>query len=266
MRYEGNIRKMRSELDNSVDYYLPIGTDEIHMNKLIGRNIKISYSGIINCVSCSAKTKTSFHQGHCYSCFTSLPQCDVGILRPEQDMSHEGISRDLEWAKKNSLVDHAVYIAITGGVKVGVTRFTQIPTRWIDQGAIKAIVLAKTPHRNLAGQIEVFLKDYIADKTNWSKMLKTKVADINLVEIKNELSSKLPEDLKMYLSFNNKITKVNYPDKYEIDKFSSKSLDKENIVEGKLVGIKGQYLIFESGNVINIRKHNGYFVSLETTE
>lgn len=253
---------MRSEPGTPVNYFLSIGDDEIKVNNLIGKNIRIKYENQINCIHCSAKTNKSFHQGYCYSCFTSIPQCDVGVLHPEKDMSHEGISRDMEWAKKNSLVDHYVYLAITGGVKVGVTRHTQIPTRWIDQGAIKAIRLAKTPHRNLAGQIEVDLKEHISDKTNWSKMLQSKTADLDLIEIKKDISNKLSSQYHKYLSFNNKVERFEYPFDYQLDTFKSISLEKENEISGKLIGIKGQYLIFETGFVINIRKHNGFLISL----
>ena len=179
-------------------------------------------------------------------------------------MSHEGISRDMTWSKANSLVDHYVYLAITGGVKVGVTRHTQIPTRWIDQGAIKAIRFAKTPNRNLAGQIEVDLKQHVSDKTNWSKMLKSKQTDLNLSIIKTDIIAKLSPEFRDYISNNNKIESFVYPFDYNIDNFNTISLDNENLVAGKLIGIKGQYLIFENGNVMNIRKHNGYLISLET--
>ena len=264
MKYEGNIKKMRSEYAYPVKYFLSVGEHEININSLINKHLSITYKHKINCINCGAETNKSFHQGYCYSCFMSTPQCDVGVLRPELDMSHEGISRDMEWAKKNSLVDHYVYLAITGGVKVGVTRNTQVPTRWIDQGAIKTIRFAKTPYRNLAGQIEVDLKQYVSDKTNWSKMLKSKQTDLSLTKIKTELSKKLSPNFKPYLSFNNNIETFTYPFEYQIDSFNTVSLENIDIISGKLIGIKGQYLIFENGNVFNIRKHNGYLVSIET--
>lgn len=257
---------MRTSFDNPVNYYLQCGDSEIEMNKLIGKNIKIDYAGKINCIHCGARTKTSFHQGYCYSCFTSIPQCDTGVLYPEKDMSHLGISRDMEWAKENSLVDHYVYLAFTGDVKVGVTRYTQIPTRWIDQGAIAAIKLAKTPYRNLAGVIESALKLHISDKTNWTKMLKTFHTDKDLKEVKKNISALIPDEQKKFVTFDNTITNINYPySPKNFNKFASISLDKTTSFSSKLVGIKGQYLIFENANVINIRKHNGYFVEIEVS-
>lgn len=264
MIYTGNIQKMRTVLDSPVKYFLPIGATEIDMNAQIGKMLSIKYDGRINCINCSATTKTSFHQGYCYSCFTSIPECDSGVLRPETDQSHLGISRDLEWAKSNSLIDHYVYLAITGNLKVGVTRYNQIPIRWIDQGAVRAIKLAKTPYRQLAGLIEVELKKYVSDKTNVNKMLMTSFSDFDLVKSKNELSSMLAPEFKKYLSFDNSITSIKYPYDCSLENLKTVSLNKSNEIAGKLKGIKGQYLIFENGDIINIRTHNGYLVTIIT--
>lgn len=254
---------MRTNNAGTVEYFLQTDDSEIKMNLLIGENLKIEYLHKINCISCSALTKTSFHQGYCYSCFTSLPQCDAGILNPEKDMSHLGISRDMAWAKENSLIDHYVYLAITGDLKVGVTRHTQIPTRWIDQGAIAAIKFAKTPYRHLAGVIETEMKKHVSDKTNWSKMLKASSLEYNLKEEKKRLSALLLDDLKQYLSLDNTVTTINYPYKDPLKEIKSVNLEKTSVISGILIGIKGQYLIFDNGQVINIRKHNGYLVNIE---
>lgn len=263
MVFSGNIQKMRTVVDTPVTYFLPIGENELLMNDLIGKKIRIEYKHKINCINCSVETKKSYHQGYCYSCFITLPQTDEGVLRPEKDMSHLGISRDMEWAKQYSLINHYVYIAITGNIKVGVTRHVQIPYRWIDQGAISAIKLAKTPNRNLAGQIEVELTKHVSDKTNWQKMLQTKISDINLIEIKKQISTYLSEEFQKYVIFDDSITNILYPYSYDIDKFKSVSLDTQPIIQAKLKGIKAQYLIFDTGEVINIRKHNGYFIDFE---
>lgn len=263
MNYTGNIVKMRTKGIAPVHYYLKIGENELFVNSLIGEKIKISYKNRINCIGCNAITTKSFHQGYCYSCFTTIPQCDLGVLFPEKDMSHLGISRDMAWAKENSLIDHYVYIAFTGDLKVGVTRHTQIPARWIDQGAIMAIKLAKTPYRHLAGVIETEMKNYISDKTDWSKMLKTEFSNADLIKEKNRLAEVMSVENKKYLTRDNSITEINYPYHYNLEKFSNISFEKSNEVEGNLSGIKGQYLIFEDGKVFNIRRHNGYFVEIE---
>lgn len=266
MKYSGNIVKMSSEGINPVNYFLKIGLDNLYINSLIGKALKIRYKNQINCIYCDAITKTSFHQGYCCSCFVTLPQCDVGVLSPEKDLSHLGISRDMEWSKENSLIDHYVYIAYTGDLKVGVTRHTQIPTRWIDQGAIAAIKLAKTPNRYLAGVIETELKKHISDKTNWIKMLQTDSSDADLLFEKKKLAVLLSEENKKYLTKDNSIINIKYPYHYSSSKFSNISLDKNSEIEGVLEGIKGQYLVFNDGQTINIRKHNGYFVEIDIQE
>lgn len=170
----------------------------------------------------------------------------------------------MEWEEKNHNQPHIVYLAASDKVKVGVTRNTQIPTRWIDQGASSAIRLAKTPNRYEAGILEVALKDFFSDKTNWQRMLKNEIdTSIDLVEEKWNLHDQLPEDLTKFFSEDDEIVTITYPVKEFPTKVVSLSFDKTPIIEGKLVGIKGQYLIFEGGAVLNIRKHTGYHIEIK---
>ncbi len=264
MKLSGNLFKMHVENMQTVQYTLKLGDNKILMNGLIGKTIRLKYDGVINCIHCGRKTKTSFSQGFCYPCFTSVPEADPAVVKPELDLAHEGISRDMEWAKTHSLVDHYVYLAFSSNVKVGVTRCTQVPTRWIDQGAIKAVVLAKTPYRNLAGQIEVAMKDLFADKTNWRKMLSNISCDDEvLLNAKDEALENFPAEFEEYYFDDDTITLINFPVEKYPEKVKSINLDKLPEFEKMLVGIKGQYLIFDDNYVINIRKHNGYFVELE---
>lgn len=264
MIFRGNLLKMTSVYNTPVDYYLTLENEQIHVNKLLGQNIKISFAGLINCIKCGRKTNKSFSQGFCYPCFTTAPEAEPAVVSPELDMAHLGISRDMEWAKTHSLIDHFVYLAVSSGLKVGVTRHTQIPTRWIDQGASYAIKLAKTPYRNLAGQIEVELKKHFADKTNWRNMLANIYdSQINLLEEKNRASALLSTDLRKYITEDNEISHISYPVLEYPTKVNSLNLDKNPVFEGKLMGIKGQYLIFANGIVMNIRSHGGYFVNFE---
>lgn len=262
---EGNIRKMPVELNGTeVIYRLQLGESEILLNEIVGKQVDVNFSGQINCVHCGKKIKKTYGQGFCYPCFISVPEADPAIVKPELDMAHEGIARDMEWAKTHSLIDHFVYFAFTGDVKVGVTRHNQIPTRWIDQGASKAIILAKTPYRNLAGQIEVELKKYFADKTNWRKML----SDIScendiLLTAKNKAIDLLPDNLKEYIFEDNTVTELNYPVIKYPQKVKSLKLDKNPQINKTLTGIKGQYLIFDDNTVINIRNHSGYYISFD---
>lgn len=259
MEYTGNLQKMRTELNQPVDYYLTLGGEELHMNKYLGKQIKMEYTGEINCVKCGRKTSKSFAQGFCYPCFKSAPETEECVLRPELCKAHEGIARDMEYAEKHCLRDQYVYLSLTGGIKVGVTRHTQIPTRWIDQGAVQAIKLAKAPNRYTAGLIEVALKEHMADKTNWRNMLTNKITNnAPLKEVKEEIKSRLPEDLQQYLVSENTITTIEYP-KLEVPvKVASLNFDKTTVVQGTLTGIKGQYLLFDNRSVLNVRKFGGY--------
>jgi hypothetical protein len=264
MQYEGNIKKMRTELATPVKYTLPIGEQQINMNALIGKDIKMNYEGQINCISCGKRTKTSFSQGFCYNCLQTAPEASESVIRPELSKTQFGIARDLEWGKKHDLIDHYVYLAVSNKVKVGVTRNHQIPTRWIDQGASFAIKLALTPNRHIAGVIEVFLKNYFTDKTNWRAMLKNEIArDVDLQHEKQKVVDLLPAELQKYIEADNEVTNINYPVEKFPGKITSLGFDKTPEIEGNLLGIKGQYLLFDDNRVLNIRKHNGYFLRVE---
>jgi len=264
MNYNGTLSKMKTDLQDPIIYNLPIGDDLVLMNDLIGKYIVFDWKKEIYCISCGKKTNKSFAQGHCYPCFINSPETSECILRPELCEAHNGIARDIEWAEKHCLKDHYVYLAISSGIKVGVTRSTQIPTRWIDQGAWKAIKLAKTPNRYIAGLIEVKLKEYISDRTHWQKMLKNILIEgENLLEKKEEMIKYLSKDLAQYKSTNDKIIEINYPVNEYPEKVKSIGFDKFNEISGRLWGIKGQYLMFDDGTVLNIRKHTGYLINFE---
>jgi len=268
MHIEGNIKKMKAGYDHDnpslpVKYYLPVGPDLINLNELSGEKIRLEWKGRINCIHCGRETKKSFAQGYCYPCFISLPQTDACILHPEKCQAHLGISRDMEWAKHNCLQDHFVYLALTPGIKVGVTRKSQVPTRWIDQGAWQAIKLAQTPNRYLAGTIEVLLKQNIPDKTNWRRMLQgVRESNIDLRDEKKRIIGLLPDEMKEYIIEDENIYSFRYPvNRYPV-KIKAMNFEKQHIIEGELTGIKGQYLIFGDGSVLNIRKFGGYLLDV----
>lgn len=262
MQIEGNIIKMRTEQGYPVNYYLPVGNSELYLNDLIGKQIRLEFTGRINCISCGKQTKSSFGQGFCYNCLQTSPEASESVLRPELSKAHLGIARDLEWAKEHDLIDHFVYLASSSDLKVGVTRHHQVPTRWIDQGANAAIVIAKTPNRHIAGIIEVWLKQHLGDKTNWREMLQNKVADIDLQSEKIKALALLPSELSKYALHQSEITTIDYPVIKYPEKVQSISFDNIPIVESELQGIKGQYMLFENGTVLNIRKHNGYYLKI----
>ena len=261
--FEGNLRKMKVQDGDPIRYTLNLDYDDLPMNDLIGEPISLTFNGRINCMACGNTTNKSFGNGFCYPCMIKSPLNSECIIRPELCRAHLGEGRDPEWEKENHLQPHVVYLALSSGLKVGVTRASQVPTRWIDQGAWKAIYLSETPNRYIAGMIETNLKQHISDKTNWQKMLRNiKAAAIDLKEKKNELNQLLPQDLQQYMSDRNDIHELNYPVERYPQKIKSVNFDKVNEISGKLTGIKGQYLIFEDDRVINIRRHNGYHISL----
>lgn len=258
-----NLHKMETLWGRPVSYFFNHNGIKINVNELIGQEISINYKNQINCIRCGSETKTSFAQGYCYPCFISAPETEDCVLRPELCQAHAGVARDMDFAREHCLIDHYVYMALSGGLKVGVTRFTQKPTRWIDQGAGKAIIVAKTPNRFLAGSIEVALKKYFQDKTNWRKMLSSENQDItDLVAEKQKALQLLHPDFRKYESEDNTITEINFPVIQYPVKVKSVGFDKQTVIKEVLTGIKGQYLIFRSGEVLNIRKHGGYLVEI----
>ena len=259
---EGLLHKMIVKLDDDVSYTLRL-SESLCMNDFIGKSISLSWNGTIECAICKKGTKKSFGDGLCYNCFANAPQAAECIIRPELCRAHLGEGRDPEWEEAHHNQPHVVYLAASDCVKVGVTRDTQIPTRWIDQGASSAIRLAETPNRYEAGRLEVELKQFFTDKTNWQRMLKNEVDDeIDLVEEKWTLHDKLPSDLTTYFSENDEVIEINYPVLEFPEKVKSLSFDKTAEISGKLMGIKGQYLLFDEGRVLNIRRHTGYFVTI----
>lgn len=256
--------KMSVSIENDNIHYYFNSSERTSLNELVGKQISLIWNGDIFCQSCHSKIKKTFGEGFCYTCFISAPEATECTLRPELCRAHLGEGRDIDWEQRNHNQPHIVYLAASDKVKVGVTRITQVPTRWIDQGASSAIRLAETPNRYEAGVLEVALKQFFSDKTNWQRMLKNEIDDtIDLVNEKWNLHDLLPHDLTKYFSENDEIVSLSYPvQKYPL-KVSSLSFDKTALIEGILEGIKGQYLLFEGGKVINIRKHTGYSIELK---
>jgi len=266
MKATGNLHKMKTEfIDDEIRYQLKLDDSEIDMNALIGKHISFHFQNQINCISCGKKTAKSFGQGFCYSCFQTAPEAAECVLHPEKCKAQIGEARDMDFAAAHCLIPHYVYLAVTSAVKVGVTRNTQIPTRWIDQGAWKGIIIAETPNRHIAGIIEVFLKKHYSDKTNWRNMLKDiRAEEIDLLDEKSKALSLLPDELKKYTFQTSNICELNYPVNTFPSTPKSLTFDKEVIISGKLNGIKGQYLLFDDDRVLNIRRHSGYLISIES--
>jgi len=259
--FEGTLTKMQTEIGHPIQYYLIFDTNFINVNQLIGRTIEVQHVGY-QCLHCK-KPKKIFRQGFCYDCFSTIPAAADWIMKPELSKAHLDIEdRDLEYEKRVQLQPHVVYLALSSEVKIGVTRKTQVPTRWIDQGAVEALPVLETPNRYLAGVAEVALKNHFADKTNWQKMLKNEISPADLPAEKQKLFDWLPNEVKPYFLEEDQDYLINYPVQQYPVKVSSLNLEKTPNFSGKVTGIKGQYLIFEDGTVFNVRTYEGYVVKI----
>lgn len=268
----GIVRKLKSQLDESgsVHYHLPIGDTLFDLNAVIGKKLTISSLQKISCCHCGKSIKKSYSQGYCYPCMQRLAQCDMCIMKPETCHHSKGTCREPEWGEANCMIHHYVYLANTSSLKVGITRHSQVPTRWIDQGATQALPIFKVNTRLQSGLVEIALAEFIADKTNWRAMLKGKPESIDLkakaADLKPLINDALA-DLRLKYGaesieeLDEDVVELTFPVTEYLPKISSFNLDKTPEISGVLLGIKGQYLIFDGG-VINIRKYGSYHLNV----
>src|SRR5690554_3510233 len=151
---EGSIRKMLGTLGEPVRYALPLGDEQLPLNDLLGRTIRLEALGEIRCQHCNRLTKKSYSQGFCFPCMKKLAQCDLCIVSPERCHYEQGTCREPAWGEQFCMTDHIVYLANSSGLKVGITRASQIPTRWIDQGASQALPIMRVATRQQSGMVE----------------------------------------------------------------------------------------------------------------
>ncbi len=264
----GKILKMAVELTNPVTYHLRFGQEKLMANTLLGKKIQLRYTGEIHCIQCNKKISKSFQQGYCYPCFKRLNECNLCNIHPEKCRFYEGVCQADDWAHAHCVQPHSVYLANSSGLKVGITRELKASDRWIDQGATQGLVILRVANRYQSGLVEVALKKYVADKTHWQTMLKSENVMENLTAKREELLFKaqpeldqilqrFPDDIKFTKT--DDITQIQYPILQYPKKITAHNLDKNPIVEGVLQGVKGQYLIFDTG-VFSIRKFAGYIL------
>lgn len=268
----GRLQKMAVSLDEPVRYGLRLDDQVVPLNGLLGRHIELNFTGAIFCQHCGRKSNKSFSQGYCYPCFRKLPQCDLCIMSPEKCHYHLDTCRDAEWGEANCMIDHVVYLANSSGVKVGITRHSQVPTRWIDQGAIQALPVFRVQTRLQSGLVEDALRQHVSDKTNWRAMLRGGNQLLDLPALRDDLLqlSKEPiEALQQRFGLqaiqpisNAEVTEIRYPVEQYPTKIISLNPEKEPRVAGTLQGIKGQYLLLDTG-VINLRKFTAYQVEFK---
>lgn len=265
--YQGTLEKLQAQWQQPMVYHLPIGEHRVPLNPLLGKHITLSFSGKIYCRHCGKATNKSYGQGYCYTHFISLAQTDSCIMSPEKCHWQQGTCRDPAWGDAFCRQSHYVYLANSSGVKVGITRMTQLPTRWIDQGAAQAMVIARVSERLLAGELEVLLATRVKDKTNWKALVSGDAEPLDLAQARDQLADELQLPLQALLAkhgsasmewiFHAEQTELSYP----IDEYpsvtSSINPDKQPEVSGRLLGIKGQYLLLDTG-VLNIRRCTSY--------
>lgn len=269
----GSLSKMAARLGAPVQYAFRLGEEEVPVNPLIGKTVRLQYLGAIHCSHCGRKTKTSFSQGYCYPCMSKLAQCDLCIMSPERCHYDAGTCREPSWGEQFCMTDHVVYLANSSGVKVGITRATQVPTRWLDQGASQALPILRVSTRQQSGFVEDLLRTQVADKTNWRALLKSHAAPVDLKAIRQQLFDTCADGLTtLQQRFGLQAIQplhdaepldITYPIEAYPAKITSFNLDKDPLAEGTLLGIKGQYLMFDTG-VINIRKYTAYQLAVHS--
>ena len=263
----GALSKMSTRLAQPVQYSLPLGEQDLDLNALLGQGVRLEYLGAIHCSHCGRKTKKSFSQGYCYPCFSKLAQCDTCIMSPERCHYAAGTCREPAWGEQFCMTDHVVYLANSSGAKVGITRATQVPTRWIDQGATQALPIMRVATRQQSGLVEDVLRSQVTDRTNWRAMLKGEAAPLDLAQLAGEILQACHDGVTALQErfglqaiqplSDLAVVDIAYPVLAYPAKVASFDLEKTPVVEGTLQGIKGQYLIFDTG-VINIRKFTAY--------
>lgn len=265
--HTGDLRKMVVTLTHPITYSLPVGDARVPLNELMGRDIKLSFTGDIHCVYCGRKIRKTYQQGYCYPCFIRLARCDMCILKPETCHFHKGTCREEDWGRANCMQPHVVYLANSSGLKVGITRAKNVPTRWIDQGAAAALPIVHVASRYQSGLIEHALRQHVNDRTNWQAMLKGPPPTLDLEAERDRLMAAIAEeaerlrnrfdDPSIQVLTDEQPVSLEYPVLAYPKKISAINLNKQPLVRSTLMGIKGQYLILNDG-VINIRKHAGY--------
>lgn len=264
---QGRLEKMVAVHDDTIRYELVLNHQRVPLNDLIGQTVTLKHTGNLYCLHCNMPMNKSFNQGYCYPCFSRLAKCDMCMMKPETCHHAFGTCRDTKWAESFCFQPHIVYLSNTSGLKVGITRRTQIPTRWIDQGAIQALPIFKVMSRRMSGLIETLIAKHVADKTQWQRMLKHQIEPLDLLAERDRLLAICADELNQlnqneieFLADAN-VVDLNYPITVAPTKVSALNFDKTPHISGVLHGIKGQYLIFEKG-VLNVRKFGGYEIQI----
>lgn len=271
--YQGQLSKMAVALDNGkkASYKMVLSNQEVAMSPLIGQQIQLQFSGEIRCQACDRLTKKSYSGGYCFPCAQQLARCDLCIMKPETCHYDAGTCREPEWGEAFCMQDHIVYLANSSGIKVGITRVDQVPIRWIDQGASQAIPVFRVKTRYQSGVVEVIFKTHVSDRTDWRKMLKGSPEFVDLPAKRDQLFTECGDEIAAVQArfgegsitplLDEPAVEIEYPVQQYPEKVTSLNFDKTPEINGLLQGIKGQYLLLDTG-VLNIRKFSSYQITM----
>ncbi len=240
--------------------------NRIDFNDFVGKKLTLRDTGKRVCWVCGQNADQLYQKGTCEKCFRTSPRCDICMVKPELCHFEQGTCRDKEFAAQWCFNNQVVYFSLTSNAKVGYLSLENKPQRWIDQGATAAIEVAVAHSRFEAGQIEVYLANFIKDKTNWREMLQGESPkDIDLLELKKHWAPKVESRWPGRASSNDKIWQLRYPVTAYPPKVISTTFNNSAEISGVLRGVRGQYLIFQD-KVFSIRKHEGYVLEITVEE
>lgn len=266
----GPLRSLRARAATPVEYLLRAGDKEMPLNALIGAQLEIDWSGRIVCIACGRDTPRSYSQGHCWTCLQTLASCDRCIVKPELCHFAAGTCREPEWGRRFCMQAHIVYLANSSGLKVGITRETNVPGRWLDQGAAQAIALLRVGTRLDAGLWEDALRAHVSDRTDWRAMLRGTPAAQDMAAAGEALLAKIDSRAtnlpaaERLLDADRQSQSFEFPAPRLEGSVRAANLDKQPQVCDRLLGIKAQYLVFER-QVFNVRRHAGYEVNVRAS-
>ncbi len=261
------MRGFNSELthqaDTTIRYFWTLGDEQVEISDMLGRQVNIRFQGEKRCIACGRKVSKLYQNGYCFPCVTTLAETDLCIVKPHECHHHLGTCRDNEFAATHCMIPHYVYLAVSSHAKVGLTRKHREFTRWVDQGAVRAMLIAELPTRKMAGELEMEIAKTMPDKTDWRKMVQGKADDVNLRELANAVEEQLPDEWRSYLLPERVVHEFEYPflAGEPAPKAKSMNAEKEQI-SGRLIGIRGQYLLFPEG-VFQVKKHSGMLLDVQ---
>jgi hypothetical protein len=267
---DGGLEKMRVHPGDPAGYCLvlrapaPEEDRVVDLNSFINKGLRIEFNGRITCCHCALETRKSYGEGYCYGCFRRLARCDLCVVSPARCHFAQGTCREPAWGEAFCMQPHLVYLANASGAKVGITRLGQEQTRWLDQGAVQALLIASAGSRHLAGVLEAALARHVSDRTDWRAMVGGEPPAVDLPALRDRLRDLVtaPPGVRWLEA---DVQRLRYPVLRYPDQPARLRLQRDEPIAGRLIGIKGQYLLFEHG-VFNVRQHRSCHVRVSPYE